>query len=87
MKRLGKTDYKYVYIVSYDGVKTYSTEIPTFKFYKCFPDIRDTAVNKKLMENGKDPVNILYLMMVKNMQVINFWFVKVFMLILKDNFY
>lgn len=55
MKRLGKTDYKYVYIVSYDGVKTYSTEIPTFKFYKCFPDIRDTAVDKKLMEKRKRP--------------------------------
>ena len=60
MKRLGKTDYKYVYIVSYDGVKTYSAEIPAFRFCKCFPDIRDAAVavDKKLMENGKDPVNI-----------------------------
>lgn len=60
MKRFGKTDYKYVYIVSYDGVKTYSAEIPAFKYYKSFAEIREAAiaVDKELMKNGKYPVNI-----------------------------
>ena len=60
MKRFSKTDYKYVYIVSYDGVKTYSAEIPAFKYYKSFAEIREAAiaVDKELMKNGKYPVNI-----------------------------
>lgn len=61
MKRVSKTKYKYVYIVSYNGVKTYRAELCKLRFNKCFSILRDAAlaVDKKLMENKIDPVNIL----------------------------
>lgn len=60
-KRLGKTKYKYVYIVSFDNVETYRAELSKYKFCKCFDNMRDAAiaVDKKLLENNKEPVNIL----------------------------
>lgn len=59
MKRHGDTKYKYVYIVSYDGVMTYRAEISKFGFYKCFSDVRDAAkaVDREFLKNNKEPVN------------------------------
>ena len=61
MKRIGKTEYKYVYIVSYDDVKTYTVEIPALRFYESFAEVREAAitVDKELIKAGKEPVNIL----------------------------
>lgn len=61
MKRIGSTSYKYVYIVSYDGILTYRAELVKFHFNRCFALARDAAlaVDKKLLENNQDPVNIL----------------------------
>lgn len=61
MKRIGPTSYKYVYIVSYDGVLTYRAELTKFHFHKCFAIAKDAAlaIDKKLLENNQDPVNIL----------------------------
>lgn len=60
-KRLGKTRYKYVYIVSYDGVETYRAELSKYHLCKCFADCRlaALAVDKKLLEEGQEPINIL----------------------------
>lgn len=61
MKRIGNTEYKYVYIVSYDDIKTYTAEIPSLRFYKSFADVREAAktVDIELIKNGKEPINIL----------------------------
>lgn len=62
MKRHGSVEgYKYVRIVSYDNEKTYRAEIDEFKVCKSFANARDAAIyiDKKLLENGKEPVNIL----------------------------
>lgn len=58
MKREGNTEYKYVYIVSFNGVKTYRAEIPKLK-PKCFEEAKDAAkyVDLKLAQMGKFPVN------------------------------
>ena len=60
-KRLGKTSYKYVYHVSYDGVETYRAELSKLHYCECFANPRDAAiaVDKKLLEHGKEAVNIL----------------------------
>jgi hypothetical protein len=60
-KRLGKTHYKYVYIVSYDGIETYRAELNKYHLCKCFSDSRMAAlaVDKRLLEAGLNPVNIL----------------------------
>ena len=61
IKRLGKTMYKYVYLISYNGVETYSVEMPMYKYYKPFENLREAAiaVDKKLIENNREPINIL----------------------------
>lgn len=61
MKRIGPTRYKYVYIVSYDGVLTYRAELAKYHYMKCFAIAKDAAlaIDKKLLENNQDPVNIL----------------------------
>ena len=61
IKRLGKTMYKYVYLISYNGVETYSVEMPMYKYYKPFENLREAAiaVDKKLIENEREPINIL----------------------------
>ena len=61
MKRIGHTEFKYVCIVSYDGVKTYRAEIPIFGYQKCFADARKAAIeiDKEFLKHGKNPVNIL----------------------------
>jgi hypothetical protein len=61
MKRISPTRYKYVYIVSYNGVLTYRAELPKLHFAKTFAIARDAAlaIDKKLLENNIDPVNIL----------------------------
>ena len=60
-KRLGKTKYKYVYKVSFDNIETYRAELSKYHLCQCFDIIRDAAiaVDKKLLENNKEPVNIL----------------------------
>lgn len=60
-KRISSTDFKYVYMVSYDGVKTYRAELAKYKFYKCYANVRDAAkaIDIMLIKNGKSPVNIL----------------------------
>ena len=60
-KRLCKTKYKYVYKVSFDNIETYRAELSKYHFCKCFDVIRDAAIaiDKKLLENNKEPVNIL----------------------------
>lgn len=60
-KRLGKTDYKYVYHVSYDGIETYRAELSKHHYCECFGNPRKAAIaiDKKLLELGMEPVNIL----------------------------
>jgi hypothetical protein len=60
-KRIGKTQYKYVYRVSYDGIETYRAELSKYHYCKCFADSRIAALNidKTLLKNGNEPVNIL----------------------------
>jgi len=65
MKRISKTKYKYVYIVSFNETKTYRAELNKdnygFSFIECFANLRDAAltIDKELMKNRIDPVNIL----------------------------
>ena len=61
MKRIGHTEFKYVCIVSYDGVKTYRAEIPLFGYQKCFADARKAAIqiDMEFIRRGKKPLNIL----------------------------
>lgn len=61
MKRICKTEYKYVSVVSYDGIPTFRAEICEYKWMKCFSSCREAAlaVDKKLIEKGQKPVNIL----------------------------
>jgi len=61
MKRICKTEFKYVSVVSYDGVTTFRAEICKYKWMKCFANCREAAlaVDKKLIEKGQQPVNIL----------------------------
>lgn len=62
MKRHGSVpEYEYVRIVSFDGVMTYRAEIPKLRINKNFADARIAAlfVDKQLLANGKEPVNIL----------------------------
>lgn len=59
-KRHGKTSFKYVYLVSYDGSLTYRAELSKHGFSKCFPSAREAAIaiDKKLIELGLTPVNV-----------------------------
>lgn len=61
MKRICKTEYKYVSVVTYDNVLTYRAAIPKYKWMKCFAKAKDAAlaVDLKLIEKGKSPVNVL----------------------------
>ena len=61
MKRICKTEFKYVSVVSYDGVPTFKAELCKYKWMKCFASCREAAlaVDKKLIEKGQQPVNIL----------------------------
>ena len=61
MKRICKTEYKYVSVVSYDGIPTFRAELCKYKWRKCFASCREAAlaVDKKLLEKGQKPVNIL----------------------------
>ena len=61
MKRICKTEFKYVSVVNYDGVATFRAELCKYKWMKCFSSCREAAlaVDKKLIEKGKQPVNIL----------------------------
>ena len=61
MKRICKTEYKYVSLVTYDGTPTFRAELCKYKWMKCFASCREAAlaVDKKLIEKGKQPVNIL----------------------------
>jgi hypothetical protein len=61
MKRICKTEYKYVYVVAFDGLPTYRAELAKYRWSKCFPRLRDAAlaVDKKLIEMMLPPVNIL----------------------------
>lgn len=59
MKRVGHTEYKYVCIVSYEGVYTYRAEIPKLKLCKCFADayLAAKCVDLTLARSGRYPVN------------------------------
>jgi hypothetical protein len=61
MKRICKTEYKYVSVVTYDGRPTFRAEIRKYKWMKCFASCREAAlaVDKKMIEKGNQPVNIL----------------------------
>jgi len=65
MKRICKTKYLYVYIVSINGIKTYRAELNTknvgFCFSETFANMRDAAltIDKVLMDKKIYPVNIL----------------------------
>lgn len=61
MKRICKTEYKYVSLVSYGGVFTFKAELCKYKWMKNFSSCREAAlsVDKKLIEKGENPVNIL----------------------------
>jgi hypothetical protein len=59
--RVGKTQYKYVSEYLYDDETMYLASITSLKWLKVCKDIRDAAkcVDLKLIEVGKQPVNIL----------------------------
>lgn len=61
MKRICKTEYKYVSVVTYGGIPTFRAELCKYKWMKCFSSCREAAVavDKKLLEKGQKPVNIL----------------------------
>ncbi len=60
IKRIGSTKYKYVSEMDVEGKRCYHARISYFLWEKYFDDLRDAkAVNLKMIEKGKEPVNIL----------------------------
>lgn len=61
LKHIASTDFKYVNKVSQNGKEFYFARLPQYKCSKSFDDLRTAAkwVDVKLIEKGKEPVNIL----------------------------
>ena len=61
IKRIGSTKYKYVSEMEVEEKRCYHARISNFLWKKYFDDLRDAAkaVDLKMIEKGKEPVNIL----------------------------
>ena len=58
---IGRTEYKYVRKFLYDGEPMFCANIPKLRWTKVCKNIRDAAkaVDLKMIEQGKEPINIL----------------------------
>ena len=62
LKKIRKSDkYKYVHLILYNGVEKWQSALGAFGGSKVFDTEREAALNadKRLLEKGKEPVNIL----------------------------
>lgn len=68
MERIAKTEFKFVYVVSFDGTPTYRAEVKRLSYHKCFSNCRAAAraVDILLIKNGEKPVNTLTPITTKN---------------------
>ena len=62
LKHISSTAFKYVNRVSQNGKEFYFARITQYRCSKSFDDLRQAAkwVDMKLIEKGKEPVNILH---------------------------
>jgi hypothetical protein len=56
-----KTQYKYVKSYTYEGVEVFYAQISAIRWSKMFKNLKEAAiaVDTKLLEIGKKPVNVL----------------------------
>lgn len=56
-----KTQYKYVKSYTYEGVEVFYAQISAIRWSKMFENLKEAAiaVDTKLLEMGKKPVNVL----------------------------